>query len=178
MSQPLTATQLARRIGSAPDSCSHVLSAFVARGLAICLNPAARSSRLYWLTEAGRQCRTRLFPASAEAPLGPLQDDFAGIDWALYGWVCFRHRAAVISVLGEPMQPARIKRRIRQLKPGARISANNVRDIIRLFLQKGIVRSVLARKKAHPRYELTEVGARFRKLLHQAAIPTRGGDYA
>lgn len=66
------------------------------------------------------------------------------------------------------MQPSEIRRKIRNRFPYAKISANNVRDIIRLFEKQGIVRKVFFKKKAHPRYEHTETGLIFQKLLNQA----------
>jgi len=90
------------------------------------------------------------------------------VNWALYGWVCYSHRSVVLRALTEPMQPSEIRRRIRHRFPAAKISANNVRDIIRLFEKHGIVQKVFIKKKAHPRYELTESGVPFQKLLNQA----------
>ena len=66
------------------------------------------------------------------------------------------------------MQPSKVKRILRLRKANIRISANNIRDVIRLLLSKGIVRPVKVKKKAHLRYELTELGIKFRQLLIQA----------
>ena len=66
------------------------------------------------------------------------------------------------------MQPAEIKRILRLHKPDIKISANNVRDIVQLFLAKEIVRPVKIRKKAHLRYELTDSGNKLRQLIIQA----------
>ena len=66
------------------------------------------------------------------------------------------------------MQPTTIKRRAKQQDQKIKMSANNVRDVIRLFLQKEIVKPVKVRKKAHLRYELTESGKQLRQLLAQA----------
>ena len=51
-----------------------------------------------------------------------------------------------------------------------KISANNIRDVIKLLLEKGIVQKVHIRKKAHPRYELTDSGIKLRELLIQAEM--------
>ncbi len=45
------------------------------------------------------------------------------------------------------------------------MSANNVRDVMRLFLAHDIVRPVRIRRKAHLHYELTETGQKLRQLL-------------
>ena len=66
------------------------------------------------------------------------------------------------------MQPSEMKRRLRMKAPDIRISANNVRDIIKLFLAKGLVQKIFVRKKAHARYELTEAGHLHRNLLMRA----------
>jgi hypothetical protein len=93
------------------------------------------------------------------------------IDWTLFGWVCFSHRAAVLKALTMPLQPATIKRRARSQVPGLRMSANNVRDVIRLFLEKGIVRPVHLRKRTFPAYEPTATGQALRELLFRAEVP-------
>ena len=125
-----------------------------------CLNPTAKRSRLYWLTSIGILCQKKL-----NDNLPTALKDLPDIDWQLYGWVCYNHRAAIIKALTEPMQPATIKRRAKQRNTKIRMSANNVRDVMKLFVQKGIVRPVKIRKKAHPHYELTKVGKQFRQLL-------------
>ena len=51
-----------------------------------------------------------------------------------------------------------------------KISANNIRDVVKLLLEKGIVQKVQVRKKAHPRYELTDSGNQFRELLMQSEM--------
>lgn len=92
------------------------------------------------------------------------------IDWELYGSCCFSHRGAVIKTLATPMQPAEIKRRALLQNSMLRMSANNVRDVIRFFKEKGIVNPVKMRKKAYPRYELTEQGKDFRRLMMLAEV--------
>ena len=66
------------------------------------------------------------------------------------------------------MQPAEIKKVLRIRRPNVKISANNVRDIIKLFLARNIVSLVKIRKKAHPKYELTDLGTKLRQLLLRA----------
>ena len=96
------------------------------------------------------------------------------VDWALYGWTCYTHRAAVIQALTAPLQPAAIRRRIIQENPHMKISANNVTDILRLFLRKRIIRPIQLRRKVHLRYELTELGNKLQKLLSQIDEPSIG----
>jgi DNA-binding MarR family transcriptional regulator len=166
MTQPLTAKQISRKTRIDVGTCSYLLGKLAAKGITVCLNPTARSSRLYWVTDLGRKYQRRLRPDLSEST-----QDFPSVDWELYGWICFNHRAAIIRILAEPMQPSEMKRKLRQIGSDVRISANNIRDIVRLFLQKGIVQKVFARKKAHPRYELTELGTKLQELLQQAEMP-------
>ena len=170
ISQPLTAKQIARRTGIDVDTCSYVLGKCAVRRFVTCLNPNARSSRLYWVTRLGQGCRKKLLRESAPHDT-PQPYELPEVDWELYGWACFRHRGAVIKTLTRPMQPSEIKRILRVHGPRVRISANNIRDVMRLFLQRGIVQKVFVRKKAHPRYELTELGQRMQRLLSRAEAP-------
>ena len=157
---PLTATQISRKTGLRADACRHVIGELARHGLIECKNECARRSRLYGLTELGLGCWRRFkHPAPATS---------ANVDWELYGWVCYRHRSTILKTMTEPMQPATIKRKARSRDPTLRMSANNVRDVMRLFLRRGIVKQVWVRKKAHPRYELTENGKILQSLLLRA----------
>lgn len=160
--QPMTAKQIAHKIDLDIDSCSYILSELAKHQMVFCLNPKANRSRLYWLTDLGKACQQKW---RENLCLPPIIYDLPAIDWDLYGWICFNQRKAVIKALKEPLQPATIKRRAKFENPDLRMSANNARDIIRLFLKKGIVRPVKMRKKAHLLYELTEAGNMFRQLL-------------
>ena len=151
------------------DACQHVVSELTTYTVLGCLNDHARSSRLYWLTDLGVACQRQLFQQRVQR--SP-ETFFPDVDWQLYGWVCFRHRAAIIKALTEPMQPSAIKRRARFHNPRLQMSANNTRDIVRLFLKRRVIRAVPVRKKTHLRYELTEVGRVIQELLCRAEVPT------
>ena len=163
--QPMTAKQLVRRTGLSFDSCRDVVADLAAHGLIVCLNSQAVRSRLYWPSELGQRCLVSLYTSTNSTTQTASLPD---VDWALYGWICYSHRAAIIKTLTEPMQPALIKRRARSHYADLRMSSNNVRDVIRLFLAKGIVQTVRIRKKAHLRYLLTDIGRQFQTLLRQA----------
>jgi len=164
LKQPMTAKQLSLTTGMTLDGCSHVLKVLARHGLVACQNPDARKSRIYWLTDKGIIYQKKLLKASHI----PLPDfDYSNVNLSLYGWICFSHRATIIMALTEPLQPTSIKRKARLKNPAVRISANNVRDIIKTFLEKGIVKKVYVRKRAHPLYELTEVGKQLQTLLFQ-----------
>ena|SRR3989442_4585148 len=165
LNQPLTAKHVSRRTGLSLEACSSVLWELRNHGLVNCLNPSSRRSRLYWITDYGEKCQDRL---CTEEGRPMIQRYFPDIDWNLYGTVCFSHRSMVIKALVEPMQPATTKRKARALNSKLRMSANNVRDVIRLFRRNGIVQQVRFRRKFHSLYELTEIGKIFRVLLVRA----------
>lgn len=166
MAQPMTATQIARKLDVKAFTCMAILRELEHRGLVSCLNREARQNRVFWLTAAGIELQARL---RSDRGQGPLTHSIPEIDWALFGFVCFGHRAAIVTALGEPMQAAEIRRKARRRSPGIRMSSNNARDALKLLQQKGIVRRVYVRKKAHPRYELVEACRDFPRLLRQAA---------
>ena len=173
--QPLTSKQLARRLGMGLDACRKVIRELAVYRLVRCLNPTARSSRVYDLTLLGTACQRKAC-GEMDHPVPP--HFVPKIDWPLYGWVCFRHRGAILKALVKPMSPAEIKRWARGRDPNLRMSANNVRDVIRLFRERGIVEPIHERRKARPRYQLTETGVPLRDLLCRAeqgiwARPTR-----
>ena len=166
--QPLISRQISKKTGIPANTCSYVIATFVDKGLLICLNSKSNSSRLFWLTDEGLQLRKKLFQ---NHNLSYKQPVLSNIDWSLYGWTCFAHRSSVIKILTYPMQPSEIKRLFRLQGTHIRISSNNIRDIVKLFLAKGIVRPVKVRKKAHLRYELTDLGIKLRDLLIKANAP-------
>lgn len=169
--QPLSAKQLSRRTGMSPDSCSYVLWELSVYGLGYCLNEEAGTNRLHWLTSLGKVYQTKLRKA---LQLPALQHHFLpDIDWYLYGQVCFTHRSAAIKALSFPMRPVAIKRKAKEQNPGLRMSANNVRDVIRILLDFGLIKPVWTAKQPHPSYELIEQGVVFRSLLVRASLLPR-----
>ena len=165
LKQPMTAKQLAQVTGMREDCCSYVLKELSAYRLVYCLNRQARRSRLYWLTGKSNQYQKKILKTYG---LQIYAYDFPIADWNLYGWTCYSHRAAIIKAITEPMQPSTIRRKIKQLFPDMKISANNVADILRLFLEKKIVKPINIRRKAFCRYELTELGNKLQILLCKA----------
>lgn len=162
LNQPLTATHVARRTGIGRDTCLHHLWALTIRRILRCLNKDTRFNRLYGLTNLGKACQRRLRGLQSSEPNSYHEPD---ILWDLYSSVCYRHRAAVIESLREPMQAATVKRKARLGDSTLRMSANNARDVMRYLLKKQIARRVAVRKKKHPRYELTSLGREFQQLL-------------
>ncbi len=167
MRQPFTATQWSVQSGIVVQDCMAIFAKARQHGLLRCLNPQAQRSRLFWLTCSGLKHQKHLRAARG---LPPSERDLPEIDWQLYAGMCFAHRSAVIKAMDEPMQPSQIRRRAVSSNARLRMSANNVRDVIRFLRNKGIVQPIKVRKKAHFRYELTEQGQHFKRLLLQVGV--------
>ena len=161
----MTAMQVSHKLTLNASTCMSTLTDLRRGQLLDCLNPAARMSRLYWLTKAGARMQSRLRRSERRKPL---VHDVPQVDWDLYGFVCFSHRAAIVSVLSEALQAATIKRRARKHRPRIRMSANNVRDALRLLLARGIVQRTTVPRRRHAHYELSPVCRDFPRLLREA----------
>ncbi len=161
-SQPLTATHIARRTDIALDACLHLLWGLTVYGVIYCLNKNTRHNRVYWLTKLGKACQRKLREKLA---LKPHTHDFPDVPWNLFSSVCYSHRSVVIKVMNGPMQAATVKRKAFSQYKKLRMSANNVRDVMKYFLNEGIVHKVVIKKKTHPRYELTDLGKTLKELL-------------
>ena len=160
--QPLTATHISRRTGIALDACLHLLWGMTTYGLLTCLNPDTRYNRLYWLTNVGKACQRRL---RQRLGLRPIAHKVPNVSWDLFSSTCYSHRTAVLRAMQGPMQAASIKRKAVFQDPRLRMSANNVRDVMRYLLGHGIVCRLTVRRKSHPLNELTDVGKAFQELL-------------
>ena len=165
--QPLTTTHIARRAKITLDACLHLIWGMTVYSVIHCLNTDTRHNRLYWLTELGKTCQRKL---RRKMGLQPLFHNLPNIPWNLYSSVCYSHRSAVISAMHEPMQAAAIKRIALRQNPKLRMSANNVRDVMKYLLKEGIVRRITIRRRSHPRYELTDLGKLFKGLLVGACV--------
>ncbi len=168
MSQPLTANQMARKLDVRPSQASALMERLNAIGLVQCLNPFARSSRVYWHTLIGEKFHNELCQSAGISAVARLSKN----NWSLYGSTCFNHRSTVIKMLTRPMPPAEIKRQARLHDQRVSISASNVRDVIRYLHKHGIVQPVHGRKRAHPSYELTPKGEIIQQLMTQAEVKT------
>lgn len=164
ITQPATATQLSRKLRLSLDRCNNALLVLQTHKLLRCLNPTATRSHLFWFTKTGKDVQQDLSQGACPS------HDYPEIDWGLYASVCFSQRSEVIKNLTYPMQPSQIKRRATFQNPGLRMSSNNARDVIQYLKRHGVVRPVELRKKAHPGYELTEIGLQIRRLLLQAEV--------
>lgn len=159
--------QLSRQIDIPIDKYSYLLTKLARNGILQCLNANARRGRLFWFTDQGQHYHQQL---RDHFRLPAISYDLPDIDWELLGSCCFSHRATVIKTLIDSVQPAQIKRKALQNNPKIRMSANNVRDVIRYLREKRIVQPVKVRKKSHLHYELTEQGVLFRNFLIQAEV--------
>ncbi len=165
LKQPLTASQLARKLDRERDRCSYLLRRFASLGLVTCITSLMRRNRLFWPTEIGRDYQEEL---ALRYRRRVMEYDFPIINWRLYAQVCFSQRAAVVKHLMHPMQPAQIRRVAVSRNPDLKLSANNVRDVIRFLRSSGLVAVVVKTLSDHPLYDLTQQGKRMQRLLRQA----------
>ncbi len=159
VTQPMTATQLSGRLDRSLARCSKALLGLKSHKIMKCLNPTARRSRVFWLTTRGKKLLRDLNIKLSSSY------DFPKMDWKLYAKACFSQRSQVIQILEFPMRPSEIRRKAKRLFPGCRMSANNVRDVIRYLTAHGITCPVKLRKTKYPAYKLTKIGLKIRELL-------------
>ena len=164
LTQPMTATQLSRKLSLPLVRCSNALLGLKKQKLVRCLNPEANRNHLFWLTPEGTLHQRELAGGDS------ISHDVPDIDWELYASVCYSQRSVVIKMLTYAMQPGTIKRRATFRVPGLTMNSNNVRDVVYYLRKNSIVRPVPLKKKVHPGYELTELGLHMRRLLLQAEV--------
>ena len=168
LSQPLTATQIAKRTQMARDHVSDVLRELSIYKLCCCCNPESVRGRVFTLTKLGRKCRERLLK---KYKLTELPCHTGKVDCSLLGWAVFRHRASVIKILDRPMRAVTARKLAISRDSELRMSSNNARDILKLIVKNGIAKAVEERKQARPIYELTDAGRQLQMLLYQADTP-------
>lgn len=163
LTQPMTATQLARTSASSREQCSFLLRRLAKLSLSRCITPRLRRNRLFWPTSSGRDCQELL----AGQWKRNLRHDFPLIDWYLYAQVCYSQRAAVVKHLSRPMQPVQIRRAAVSNDSSLKLSANNVRDVMR-FLRLHRIVEVVEQNGQYALYDLSEEGKHMQRLLIQA----------
>ncbi len=168
LSQPLTATQIAKRTQMARDHVSDVVRELGIYKLCYCCNPESVRGRVVTLTKLGRKCRERLL---RRYKLTELPCHTGEVDCNLLGWAVFRHRASVIKVLDRPMRAVTARKLAISKDSELRMSSNNARDVLKLVVKNGIAEAVEERKQAHPIYQLTDAGRQVQTLLYQAESP-------
>lgn len=165
LTQPMTPAHLARQAGMSTKTACKVVAGLRQHGLIRCLTPGIQRGRPYVRTDLGESVYA-LIGGDAASPSNslnlPIKDQDA------YGLICHRHRSSVVRGLGVPRRASQIKQWIRSNLPGARISANNVRDVLIKLRNLGVVHRVNSDEEHYPLYALTERGQRFRDLLDQA----------
>lgn len=172
LKQPMTAKQISRHTNLSEEACSAALLELFESGLVECLNPKARRSRLYRVVETARSLQKEV---RQQIGLEALKHDYPEVDWELYGSVLYSHRLMILRTLAflltafkRPFQPAEIRRKARFNDPRIRMSANNVRDVLREMKAMGIVRKAAIKGKWHSGYELTELGWKLEELRFRA----------
>ncbi len=164
---PATPSQLSRWTNLSEDACSYTLVEFRSRKLARCVNPGAARFRLYLLTRIGHQCRLSLIGRS---DVSCRVRRFPVVFWRLYAQMLYPHRCAVIRTLTRPMQAAEVKRRASMNDSNLRISAGNVREVLKYLLTQGIVRKFYVHRSAYPLYERTDLGNQLQDVLTEAEV--------
>lgn len=163
--QPLTATQLAKRLNIEKRVVSHHFRILSKYQLLTCLNPESSKGRLYWFSELGTRCHKKVMQSKARSRVSY---ELPEIDWILYASTCFEHRSPIIKAMEVPVSVSDIRRILVRRYSRIRISVNNIHDILQVFEAKGLVKRVLIRKRKRARYVLTETGEKFRELHVEA----------
>lgn len=161
----MTAKQLSYRTGLSLSHCMNIVWELWVYEVVTCLTPAARNSRLYWLTDRGKSCQRQVLTRHGQHVS---EEELPALDWNVYRSLCFSQRAAVIKALARPMQPSQIAKQAKFQNPALRMSANNTRDVIKVLLTKEVVTSTQVKGKAHRQYALTELGKACHLLLWKA----------
>ena len=86
----MTVTQLARHLDLRPTQCASLLRKLTRQRFVFCLNPSARSSRVYWLTENGLVAQRKV---RASEGLASITHHSPDIDWAAAWATCEPRRA-------------------------------------------------------------------------------------
>ena len=176
LSQPMTPAHLARQARMSTKTACKVVAELRENGLIRCLTPGIQRGRPYVRTPLGEAVWSLIDWQSASEMT---KIDLPTEDQDAYARICHRHRSTVIRGLGVPRRASQIKQWIRSNLPRAKISVNNVRDVLVKLCGLGIVYRVNDQNDHYPVYALTERGQRFRDLLDQAmSHPTPEGSTA
>lgn len=171
LNQPMTPAHLARQAGMSTKTACKVVAELRRYDLIRCLTPGIQRGRPYVRTALGEAVWSLIDWQSASEMT---KIDLPTEDQDAYARICHRHRSTVIRGLGVPRRASQIKQWIRSNLPGAKISVNNVRDVLVKLCGLGVVYRVNDQDEHYPVYALTERGQRFRDLLDQAmSLPTQ-----
>ncbi|MFN3167771.1 MAG: hypothetical protein ACE37H_11980 [Phycisphaeraceae bacterium] len=165
LNQPMTPAQLAQQAAMSTKTACKVVAELREHGLIRCLTPSIQRGRPYIRTKLGDSVWSQIV---CKATAKQVSLKLPAKDHDAYSRVCHRHRSTVVRGLGVPRRASQIKQWIRSNLPGAKISVNNVRDVLGKLCGLGIVHRVNDRDEHYPVYALTERGQRFRDLLDQA----------
>jgi hypothetical protein len=164
--QPATAKQLSNRTEIKFSICNSFMKKLSAFGLSICRNSDSQRGKLYDLTDAG------------EVVLKQIANERGitvryWIDWKLFACLAFNQRSDVLLTWRNPNESLRaieIKERAQKQKPSTKMSANNVRDVLRYLTENALVIKILKPRSTFPRFEITELGWIYRIMLNRIKI--------
>ena len=161
MYKPRFPAEIVRLLGlSKKNSVSYILSDFVRLGIAVCLNPASKTGRLYALTDRGRETlRTLLREENKEAVFVDVPPELIPLYSKI---VSSRRKSAILKGLNE----------ISSSPEGIRFFAKRYdNDITRVgayhllswFCEKGVALS--SRKNKKLAYRLSDKGKLLKEIL-------------
>ena len=154
---PRTYVELIKIVGfKKADNLSHILKALLSSEFIYCLNPKARTGKLYGITNKGKRLRKKLGCSEFHQP-----DD---VNWNLYGWIVSgKQRRAILKALCDDcLMSARLIRE-RAQEYNRHISRINTYDVLQQFVRKKIVKKI--KEKCRVYFVLTTVGKKIRQQL-------------
>ena len=147
LNQPMTPSQLAMHAGMTTKTACKVVAELREHGLIECLAPGMQRGRPYARTGLG-EAVWLLIKQRPESSASKLPQK----DHASYASVCHRHRSVVVRGLGTPRRASQIKQWVRTNLPGVKISANNVRDVLRKLTCLDVAKRVNSEQDHYPVY--------------------------
>ena len=93
------------------------------------------------------------------------------VDWSLYGWTCHKQHCAMLKASSGLQRAFEIKKEALRHDQDMRLWEGNARDVIKRFVEKGILKPVYVDRRPYPnrpRYELTGIGKTLQFLLFRA----------
>ncbi len=155
MSKPKAPSEIRKQIGlRRGNNISSTIKELLSLNLIYCLNPKARTGKLYGLTIKGRSFRNKAGIYNYSQP--------NNINWNLYGWiVCGKQKKAILRAMIRLMPLKYIRERAKEYSP--KVSRTNANDILQLFVGKRIAMKM--RQGCRVLFKLTKTGQRIREQL-------------
>ncbi|MFH1644852.1 MAG: hypothetical protein ABIB11_00365 [Candidatus Omnitrophota bacterium] len=159
--KPRFPAEIVRLLGlSKKNSVSYILSDFVESGIAVCLNPASRTGRLYSLTDKGREAlRTLLREENKEVIFTDIPIELIPLYSEI---VSSRRKSAILKGLNEiPRPPQEIRFSAKRYDND--ITRVGAYHLLNWFCEKGVALSCRKNKKLA--YRLSDKGKLLKEIL-------------